>query len=71
MSGSEELSIDPSANKGPALLGLFISFTVASGLFVAARLGIRFHRRLFGWDDAAITFAMVSAIQIVLTLLLI
>ena len=47
-------------DRGPALLALFIAFTVASGIFVALRLGIRFQRRLFGWDDAVITFAMVK-----------
>jgi hypothetical protein len=56
----------PVANRGPALLAVFIAFTVASGIFVVLRLGIRFHRRLFGWDDALITFAMVRKSQNVL-----
>lgn len=60
MSSTPPLASNPSQDRGPAVLGLFIGFTIAAGLFVALRIAIRLQRGLFGGDDAVIAFAMVS-----------
>ncbi|KAK4504950.1 hypothetical protein PRZ48_002913 [Zasmidium cellare] len=53
---------NPSENQGPSLLAFFIAFTTTSGVFVCLRFWIRISRRLVGWDDLVIGFAMIASI---------
>lgn len=54
------LASNLSENRGPSLNAIFIAFTATSGVFVCLRFGIRIKRRLVGWDDLVIGFAMVG-----------
>ena len=58
-SSAPALPSNPAQDRGPTVLGFLIGFTLAAVPFVALRLSIRIHRSLLGWDDVAISVAMV------------